>query len=259
MNHLRMLRLLALSLPLTAALPAIVHADPRPYRVEERNREGYQRFRGAVQRVYSDREFSLRVGDDVVRVKSQAYLNLRRGDYVDVRGELRGRTLYADTVRRLDDNAFDNGGRLLRVDFLGEVLDVNSHDSLRVRMGSGRIYFVRSHGELRRNVSRGDLVRVRGQFDGTTVSARNEDVSVVRDGAYPYGAQYNDFGRHVGFPATIRFIDRGELEVRGGNRQTYRLHASDAAIRDLRVGDRVEVEGISRDEFVQATRIERAR
>ena len=108
-------------------------------------------------------------------------------------------------------------------------------------------------------MSRGDLVRVRGQFDGSFVRAKNEDVRVIRDGAYPYGNIFRDFGRRVGFPATIRRIEPGELEVRADNRQTYILRAANRVLRELRVGDRVQIEGISRDGFVEATRVERAR
>lgn len=240
--------------------------DNRAYN-DNNTRQQRERVTGIVNLMRGNREFDLRLrGGDIVRVKSDSYLNLRRGDLVRIRGDFRGQTLYAEVVTRLDDNVYNNTSRTQRVDFRGEVIEVEGTSSLRVRAENGRVYSVRTEGYLDDNISRGDLVHVQGLFDGSFVRADNDDVDQIRDGAYPYGSGYtsndgfgNDYGRRVNFPGTIRQVLSSEVQVRGDNGRTYIVRVSNSLSRSLRNGDRVQVQGITRGTYIVATDIERLR
>lgn len=280
MKHQRLVRLVALSIPFATALP-LVHAAPRDgvpaYGYRRNNTREAVRdnvVRGIVSRVYSNREFDVQAQGRIVRVKSDAYQNLRNGDYVVARGDLRGNTFYAEFVNRQDDNVRGNQGRETRVDFRGEVVEVESPQSFRVRATDGHVYAVRTIGTLGRRVSRGDVVRVQGRFDGSFVRANNENVNLLRNdnvyngnygnGNYGNGnygnGNYGNGNQRVNFRAKVtRILRQGELEVRGDNGQTYIVREPSALVGYTRVGDHVQVQGVARVGFISATNIDRVR
>jgi len=248
MKHQHLVRLVALSVPFATALP-VVHAAPPSYAPaygarrnnNARDVVNSNRVRGIVSRVYNSREFDVRADGRTVRVKSDAYANLRPGDYVVVRGELRGDTFYAESVNRQDDNVRGNQGRETTVNFRGEVVEVEGPQSLRVRADNGRLYSVRTDGYLNTRISRGDLVQVRGRFDGSFVRADNDDVDLLRnDNTYNGNGGIN--GRLItGVVDAVRSNRSFDLRVNG---QILRVQ-SDSYL-NLRRGDLVDVRGVVR-------------
>ena len=204
MKHLHLVRLLALSIPFATALP-VVHAAPRngvPANGYRRNQSQVVRdnvVRGVVSRTYNSHEFDVEAQGRIVRVKSDAFQNLRPGDYVVARGDLRGNTFYAEFINRQDDNVRGNQGREQRINFSGEVVEVENANQMRVRADDGRVFSVRTVGTLSRGISRGDEVRVSGTFDGSFVRANNEDVDLLRnDNTYNNGGSYSGNGGYYG-------------------------------------------------------------
>jgi translation initiation factor IF-1 len=247
MKHLQLVRLMALSVPFISALP-VVHAAPVGRDGNYREAIRSNTVRGIVSRVYDSREFDVRADGDIVRVKSDAYANLRPGDYVVVRGELRGGTFYAERVNRQDDNVRGNQGREGFINFRGEVVEVESRNSLRVRADNGRVYSVRINGILNNRISRGDLVSVQGRFDGSFVRASNNDVDLLRN-----DNTYNGNNRVVsGVVNSVRGNREFDLRV---NNQIVRVQ-SDSYL-NLRRGDLVSVRGVTRGGTLFAEQVTR--
>ncbi len=253
MKHQHLVRFVALSLPLATVLPQ-VHAAPRVTRPAVRQSV----VSGIVSRVVNSREFDVRVGARSVRVRSYAFQNLKPGDYVVARGQLRGNTMRAETVTRRDDNVRGNQGRETVLDFRGQVVEVEGAQSLRVRATNKRTYAVRTVGAMNRLISRGDTVRVRGTFDGSFVRADNGAVILLVDSDSSNGGIRN--GTRVNFRATVtRLLRRGQIEVRNAKGQILVVHAPAALIGYVRVGDQVRVQGVTRTGFVEASNIDRVR
>ena len=253
MKHQHFVRLLALSLPFATVLP-VASAKPKP----SVNRPVVQSVvSGVVSRVYNSREFDLRVGKRNVRVRSDAFLNLKVGDSVVARGQLRGNTMRAETVTRRDDNA---RGRTA-IDFRGQVVEVEGPQALRVRATNGRTYAVRTIGGMNRSISRGDTVRVRGTFDGSFVRADNGAVTLLRDSNVPQvGNSIIKNGTRVNFRATItRLVSRGQVEVRNAKGQFFLVHGPATLTNLVRGGDQVQIQGVVRTGFIAATSIVRVR
>ena len=251
MKHQRLVRLVARSVPFATALP-VVQAAPPTYA------PGYGRgngqavrdnsVRGIVSRVYSSREFDVRADGRTVRVKTDAYQNLRPGDYVVARGDLRGNTFYADRINRQDDNVRGNQGRETNINFRGEVIEVEGPQALRVRADDGRVYAVRTEGYLNERLSRGDIVQVRGRFDGSFVRATPGNVDFIRD-----GSAYNGNGRaYQGIVNEVRGNRDFDLRVNG---QILRVQ-SDSYL-NLRRGDIVDVRGTVRGGVLYAETVNR--
>ncbi|BCM93705.1 hypothetical protein IAD21_05596 [Abditibacteriota bacterium] len=247
MKHQRLVRLVALSVPFAAALPVVQAA---PY---ERGRVLHpvvrdNVVRGIVSRVYNSREFDIRADGHIVRVKTNAYENLRPGDYVVVRGDLRGGTFYAEGVNRQDDNVRGNQGRETTVNFRGEVVEVEGPQGLRVRADNDRVYSVRTVGYLNNRISRGDRVQVQGRFDGSFVRADNDDVDLLRN-----DNTYNGNGRTLsGVVNDVRSNREFDLRVNG---QLLRVQ-SDSYL-NLRRGDLVDVRGVVRGGTLFAEQVTR--
>ncbi len=291
MKNQTLVRVVALSIPLATIL-SVASAKPRDgvpaYGYRRGNGQGQgqgQRevvrdnaVRGIVSRVYSNREFDVQAQGRIVRVKTDAYQNLQPGDYVVARGDLRGGTFYAETINRRDDNVRGNQGRETRVNFQGEVVQVESPTSFRVRATDGRVFAVRTVGALGRRISRGDVVRVQGRFDGSFVRANNEDVDLLRNdntynggynnggynnGGYNNGGYNNggyNNGARVSFRGRVtRLLGGNEIEVRSDNGQTFRVRVPQAIVGYSRVGDQVQVQGSSRSGIIVATNVDRLR
>jgi translation initiation factor IF-1 len=379
MKHQKLARLFALTLPLLGAI-ASAHAQDYSYNDDGNggvsnnggvygnrnggynnggyNNGGYNngtnanstRLRGTVERVYSSRSFDLRTQNgQIVRVKSDSDLNLQVGDTTTVRGELRGKTFYAERINRRDDNLPGNQGRETRVELRGQVIAVEGRRALRVRDNDdGRILRVQTQGNLNSRISRGDLVVVRGTFDGSFLRADARQVQLVSynnrtngnngDGygygnngnvygnngngygygngngnvygnngngygygngngngnvygnngngygygnngnvygngnngygngnnGYGYGNIPDDygtgndvFGRNVSFPGTVRVVSLSQVEVRGDNGRIYIVRFLNNERVTVRTGDRVRVQGISRNGFIEATQLNR--
>ncbi len=258
MKHQHLVRLFALSVPLAMGLPLAL-AKPNDLKMGRQNGFRQTVVSGIVSRVYSSRDFDVRVRARNIRVLSDAFQNLKPGDYVTARGQLRGNTLRAETVTRRDDNVRGNQGRETVIDFRGEVIEVEGPQSLRVRANNGRTYAVRTVGGMARNISRGDLVRVRGTFDGSFVRADNGAVIVLRENGLPTSNGFKN-GQRVNFRATItRIPRRGELEVRAANGTTLLVREPAALVGYSRVGDQVQVQGVVRGGSILATNIDRVR
>ena len=342
MKHQKLVRLFALTLPLIGAIASAQAQSDYRYNdgtynnggvygngtygnggvYGNGNTAGFTRLRGTVERVYSSRSFDLRTQDgQIVRVKSDSDLNLRIGDTTTVRGELRGKTFYAERINRRDDNLPGNGNGAQRVELRGEVIAVDGRRTLRVQdSDDGRILRVQLQSNLNSRISRGDLVLIRGTFDGSLLRADAGQVQLLSDdnrvdgnygnngngygngnngdvygngnngNGYGYGhgrgnngngngygrgnnrpgdngyrpsdgigyGAYGDnvLGRTVNFPATVSVVRRGEVEVRGDNGRTYIVRLNSNRI-NARIGDRVRVNGIARDGFIEATQLNR--
>ena len=320
MKHQKLVRLFALTLPLIGAL-ASAHAQDYSYNdgvngnggiynnddvYGNGNRNGNgngnrgngrfdtnrTRLRGTVERVYSTRSFDLRTQDgQIVRVKTDSDLNLQVGATTVVRGELRGKTFFAERVNRRDDNRAGNQNGVSNVELRGEVVEVESRRALRVRdSDDGRILRVQLQNNLNSRISRGDLVLVRGTFDGTILRADAGQVQLLSDdnridgnygngnvygnngngygygnngnvygnGNNNYGTNNGVYGRSVSFPATVRVVRRGEVEVRGDNGRTYIVRFTSNARTNLRVNDRVRVNGVTRNGYIEMAQLNRA-
>ena len=253
MKHQRLVRLVALSVPFITALP-IVRAAPSTYApVYGRGTGNGQAVRdnavrGIVSRIYSSREFDVRADGRTVRVKTDAYQNLRPGDYVIARGDLRGNTFYADRINRQDDNVRGNQGRETNITFRGEVVQVEGPQALRVRADDGRVYAVRTNDYLNNRISRGDFVQVKGRFDGSFVRADDKDVDLLRN-----DNTYNGNGRtYQGIVNDVRGNRDFDLRVDG---QLLRVQ-SDSYL-NLRRGDLVDVRGTVRSGVLYAETVNR--
>ena len=255
MKHQRLVRLVALAVPFATALP-IVQAAPPTYAPAYGRGNGRgngqevrdNAVRGIVSRVYSSREFDVRADNRTVRVKTDSYENLRPGDYVVVRGDLRGNTFYADRVNRQDDNVRGNQGRETNITIRGEVVQVEGPQALRVRADDGRVYAVRTTGYLNNRISRGDRVQVQGRFDGSFVRADDNDVDLLRN-----DNTYNGQGRaYQGIVNEVRGNRDFDLRVNG---QLLRVQ-SDSYL-NLRRGDLVDVRGTVRGGVLYAETVNR--
>lgn len=243
MKHQTLVRLFALTLPLAGAIASAhaqsdYHYNDGTYNNGDTYNNGTYNnsgtyggynngtsilLRGVVERVYSSRSFDLRTQDgQIVRVKSDFDLNLREGDTTTVRGELRGKTFYAQSTGRRNDNLPGNGNGAQRVELRGEVVQVDGRRALRVRdEDDGRIIRVQLQSNLNSRISRGDLVLVRGTFDGSLLRADNGQVQLLSDdnridGYGNNGSVYgngrdNGYGRGNGH-------GRGNGNGRGNNR-----------------------------------------
>lgn len=275
-------RLLALSLPL-AALGVSASAQPiygydpqvdQGARYDNRPNVNGDRIRGTVARVYSGRNFDLRLPNgDIVRIKTDYYTQVRPGDRVTAVGQFKGKTLYANFVNTRDDRPGYGNGNNTRAEVRGEVVAVDGPRTLRVRsQDTGRVVRVQTREDLNRRISRGDLVVVRGLFDGSVVRADYGQVRLLSDdnrldgnpntGNSNYGDPgYNNgnFGQSVSFPATVTSVRARGVEVRGDNGQTYIVRLSPDQVNDLRTGDRVQVQGTTGDGFIDATQLNRIR
>ncbi|RYX85875.1 hypothetical protein EON83_03725 [bacterium] len=250
MKNLHITRLLALSIPFVTALP-VVHAAPGDRILGNRTVVRSEVVRGIVSRVYNSREFDVRADGRIVRVKSDSYANLRNGDFVTARGDLRGGTFYAEFVNRQDDNVRGNQGRETQISFRGEIIDFDGARGFRVRADNGRIYLVRTNIDLSRRVSRGDRVAVQGRFDGSFVRANNNDIQFERNGnGNGNGNNYNNGRSLRGVVNDVRGNREFDLRVDG---RIVRVQ-SDSYL-NLRRGDIVEVRGTVRGNTLFADQV----
>ncbi len=244
MKHQNLLRLVALSVPFAVTLPVVQAAPYGGTRQVVRDNV----VRGIVSRIYSSREFDVRADGNIVRIKTDSYENLRPGDYVVVRGNLRGGTFYATRVNREDDNVPGNQGRESRITVRGEVVQVEGPQSLRVRADEGRVYSVRTDDYINNRISRGDRVEVRGRFDGSFIRADNNSVTLLRN-----DNTYNGNVRTLnGVVNDVRSNRDFDLRVNG---QILRVQGD--SYLNLRRGDIVDVRGTVRGGVLYAERVTR--
>lgn len=280
MKTQRTSRIFALALPLLAGAAVSVSAQARYDNNNSRFDSRNSASRGVVERIYSNSEFDIRADNGfLLRVKTDSYLNLRRGDYVTMRGDLRGNTFYAQSVNRRDDNfpgnGFPGGGfpgnnfpgnggprdnfpgngfpTRNNINLVGEVVEIEGPQQLRVRDYQGRVFFVRTSTRIPRTISRGDQVRVQGYFDGTYLRANQDNVRLLDYDNVNNG--YNPRSSRVSFPATIRSFNNRQLVVQGDNGVNYTVLATNTTFNGLRPGDRVRVEGTTRNRVIEATRV----
>jgi hypothetical protein len=141
----------------------------------------------------------------------------------------------------------------LRVDFPATVTKVISEVTIEVRGGNGRAYKVEYDSDSKR-FKVGSPIRVMGIADGLDVSnailiERPDDSNPVSQGRFQQAVE-------VDFPARISGIDtkRGRAIVRGEDGNDYRLRGDD--VEDFKVGDRVQVRGVSRYGIVEVRSLE---
>lgn len=176
---------------------------------------------------------------------------LSKGDRVELRGDFEKELFIADRVRILDNRDGNNGngnngngnnggndnratrleGRVTK-DFFGRDFEILGDNGLRTRVRSLRAEPIR--------LSRGDVVEVRGAFEGRLFMAREVNI------------QRNEDRQKVDFPATVtRRTDAGRITVRGDNGRNY-VVISNSSLLKFDKEDRVRIKGFINGDIVAA-------
>ena len=138
---------------------------------------------GRVTRIYSRTDFEVRDDDDgaIYRVRSDDALanSVRTGDRVEVRGELNGNSIRANSAIAIGDNyggAQNDGGTY--VNFSGPILSIDlNREEARVRAGNGYTYTLGVRRSTLNTFRVGQTVRVQGNW----LNQRVEVTSLTRE------------------------------------------------------------------------------
>lgn len=145
--------------------------------------------------------------------------------------------------------------RETHLDVRGEVIELQGRNALRLRTRGGRVVSVQTRQAFDSGIAVGDLVRARGSFDGSILHADNVNLLIDKG----EGDQADLVPeQNLTIPGIVRAVRAGEIEVQNTKHGTYIVHTSRVRFTG-RVGDRVVVQGVARDGFIEANRISRTR
>ena len=142
-------------------------------------------LRGQVTRVFSRTDIEVRDDDDgrIYRVQSDKPFNsvVREGDRIEVRGELNGNTIRADSSSGIGADNGNYGGNNNDANFVTfsgpiESIDLNREEAT-VRAGNGYVYTIRASRSQLDDYRVGQRVRVQGNW----INQRVEVTQISRD------------------------------------------------------------------------------
>jgi hypothetical protein len=200
---------------------------------------------------------------DIYRGRQRLDLeDLQVGDRIQIEldRDNRGRLVAEriDVVSEQNRNTLS--GRVSDVESRNQLLWIRTEDQRTIRVDVGQAEIVRGGKTVRFNdIREGDTIRVSGDLSGTTLRAnRIEIISNRESGPFSSEGKVSEINiRARSFSIDTRVVVPVRFRVSVSDQTEFRLNSRRASLDDLRVGDRVTVEGnLQGSSRIEATRVE---